>query len=397
MVDTVSALSRVGPATPVQTPAVPPAFGVGQQHVGAVLRVLPQGGVLAELNGQPLILEPGVALQPGDTFVATVTQTAPTLVLQLTRHASPGAASQAVLTALPLPTASPAAQAVTGSPLTPAQLKSYLEASQPLGQSLIALAQLLAQQPLLQELDAPLLQALRETLAVLQPRREEPPDAAQLQEQVDRAGLNYEKKVERAVQGEPGAMAALAKDLKGQLLALAQRLEQVSHDPQAPQAREATALLPQVTRTLENLEFQQVVQQFAPAEQQPIVLSLAQPFSALTQPMSLAVQRDGQAGTATTEAPERYTLVLQLDLTGLGPLQIAATVQGPDLTTAFQVHDAAIAALVHEASPELVAQLQALGFHTQVSCAVQPHLAPDPGLQVPRVLAQATHLVDMTI
>ena len=100
MVETVGSLNRAGAAAPPLSPALAPAFSVGQQHVGAVLRVLPQGGVLAELHGQHLILEPGLNLGPGDTFSATVAQVTPTLVLQLTRNETNVPVASAALTSV---------------------------------------------------------------------------------------------------------------------------------------------------------------------------------------------------------------------------------------------------------------------------------------------------------
>src|SRR5205823_10410603 len=67
-------------------------------------------------------------------------------------------------------------------------------------------------------------QELRDTLAALSPQSALPPDAAQLKDQIDRSGLNYESKVQQMLTGElPSAVAALAKDLKGQLLELSHR------------------------------------------------------------------------------------------------------------------------------------------------------------------------------
>lgn len=399
MVATVGTLNRVGAAVPVPAPSVAPTFGVGEQHVGTVLRILPQGGALATLHGQHLVLEPGVALHPGDTFVATVAQVTPELVLQLTRSDPDLTHLQGVLTASAFPPSAALAptQTTTASPLTPAQLKAYLEASQPLGQGLAGLAQLLEQHPWLQRLDAPLVENLRATVTLLRPEGDLPPDAAQLQEQAERSGVNYEKKVERAVQGEAGVAAALAKDLKGQLLQLAQHLESWSHNASAPQAQDAADLLPQVTRLLESVEFQQVVNQLAPAAHQPVVLPLMLPQGATSQPMSLAVRREGHAGATAPDASEPYSLVLQLELTGLGPLHIAATVHGSQVTTTFQVQAPEIAALVQEAAPELIGSLRQLGFLAQVACDVQPHLVVEVRPQVPRTLSQAMHLVDVTI
>src|SRR2546425_906469 len=86
---------------------------------------------------------------------------------------------------------------------------------------LLALAHMLSSHPWLHEMAPALSQELRDTLAALYPQSALPPDAAQLKDQIDRSGLNYESKVQRMLMGDlSSAVAALAKDLKGQLLEL---------------------------------------------------------------------------------------------------------------------------------------------------------------------------------
>ena len=82
-----------------------------------------------------------------------------------------------------------------------------------------------------------LTQGLRDTLAGLYLQRELPLDAAQLKDQIDNSGLNYESKVQRLLMGElPSAVVALAKDLKVPVIALSQLSRQVEmRDDKRPQ------------------------------------------------------------------------------------------------------------------------------------------------------------------
>lgn len=369
-------------------------LSIGQSLVGEVVRVFPQGGiapqggVLVNVQGQQILLEPGQPLAPGQTITLTVMQVVPTLMLQLTDNTAVQPS-----TALPALTAVPEGQE---SMVTASQFKAYLAARQPFGAIVTGLVDLLRHQPLLHALAPGLTQDLGDTLAVLQSQAALPPDAAQLKEQVDRSGLNYESKVRRALTGESALTAtALAKDLKGQLLALSHRLEQYAHTGTAAQQQEAAAGLERITRAVQALELQQLAN--ALREHQPLVLPLVNPFVSPPQTTQLTVQRDGgQAGHGAAE-PERYTVALSLALSALGTVHIEASVQGATVSATLYVADPAVAALLRAAMPELTAGLQALGLRARVACELQERLAQECAPPLPRALTRAVTLVDITV
>ena len=243
-----------------------------------------------------------------------------------------------------------------------------------------------------------LTQGLRDTLAGLYLQRELPLDAAQLKDQIDNSGLNYESKVQRLLMGEPpSAIAALAKDLKGQLLELAHRLELLAHAETDPRNREAVAVLAQVQRAADALEFQQLSNQCALQEHRPLVLPLVHPIAYPTQTMQLSIHREGhQEGMATAEQ-EHYTVTLSLDLSALGPLHIEAAVHGPVVAATFRVADPTVAEFLRAALPDLHAQLQALGLTPGVTCAVEEPAPQDSEGCIPRSLTRAVKLVDVKV
>jgi len=204
----VAPLGRV-----VSLAEVPPidlsrTFAVGQSLLGTVVRIVPYGDVLVNFNGQHVLLPLGQQLVPGQTLAATVIQVSPTLMLQLTDDPALSVPAGGTLTLSQMP------QEEAQGVLTASQLKEYLTASQPFGQTLTMLGELLTTYPLLHDIAPGLTQALQDTLTVLQPQGDEPPDATQLQEQVDRSGINYESKVQRALTGASSNIAVeLAKDL----------------------------------------------------------------------------------------------------------------------------------------------------------------------------------------
>jgi hypothetical protein len=297
------------------------------------------------------------------------------------------------LPAEPTRALSPAPQEGQQSLLTTDQLKAYLLASQPFAETVTTLGHMFSSHPWLHDM-AP---ALRDTLAALYPPRALPPDAAQLKHQIDRSGLNYESKVQRMLMGDlPSAVAALAKDLKGQLLELSHRLDLLIHVEIDPRSREATTVLAQVKRAADAVEFQQLSNQFALREHRPLVLPLIHAFASCTQTMQLIVHREAPQEARPAADQEHYTVALSLDLAVLGPLHIAAAVHGSAVAATFRMADPAVAEFLRAALPDLHARLQMLGFTTPcVTCTVQEPTTQDREGGFPRSLTRAVKLVDV--
>jgi hypothetical protein len=172
-------------------------FAIGQRLQGVVVRIVPHGGVLVNFDGQPVLLALAPQVVPGHILTATVAQVSPTLLLQLTDElplSLPAETTRAL---------SPAPQEGQQSVLSAAQLKAYLLASQPFGETVTTLGHMLSSHPWLYDMAPALGQELRDTLAALYPPRALPPDAAQLKDQIDQSGLNYESKVQRTWERVP--------------------------------------------------------------------------------------------------------------------------------------------------------------------------------------------------
>jgi hypothetical protein len=367
-------------------------FAVGQRLQGEVVRIVPHSGVLVNFGGQPMLLTLAQQVVPGQTLTATVAQVSPALILQLTDEVPVSLPPEPTLTLAPVP------QEDHQAALTASQLKEYLLANQPFGETVTTLEHLLISHPWLHDMVPALTQELQDTLAVLHPQSALPPDAAQLKDQVDRSGLNYESKVQRMLMGDlPHAIAALARDLKGQVLELSHRLEQLTHSETDPRSREAAATLAQVKRAVDALEFQQLSNQFALQEDRPLVFPLVHPFASPMQTAQLSIHRDGHQEGRSAADQEHYTVALSLDLSALGPLHIEAAVHGPTVSATFRVEDPAVAEFLRTALPDVQARLQALGFTTDVACAVQEHVTQDSEACVPRSLTRAIKLVDVKI
>jgi hypothetical protein len=367
-------------------------FAIGQRLQGAVVRLVPHGGVLVNFGGQPVLLALAQQVVPGQILSATVTQVSPALLLQLTDESPLSLPAETTLTL------SPAPQEGQQGVLTASQLKAYLMANQPFGEMVTTLGYVLDSHPWLHDMAPALSQELRDTLVALYPQNALPPDAAQLKDQIDRSGLNYESKVQRRLMGElPSAGAALAKDLKGQLLELSHRLAPLTHAETDLGSREAATVVAQVQRAAEALEFQQLSNQFALQEQRPLVLPLMHPFASPSQTMQLVIDREGYQEERPAAEQEHYTVALSLDLSALGPLHITAAIHGSAVSTTFRVSTPAVAEFLRAVLPDLHVRLQTLGFTPCVACAVQEPTTQDSEGYVPRALTRAVKLVDIKV
>ena len=367
-------------------------FAIGQRLQGEVVRIVPHGGVLVNFDGQPVLLALAQQVVPGQILTATVAQVSPALLLQLIDELPLSLPVETTLSFVPVPQEGPQ------EALTAAQLKAYLMANQPFGAIVTTLGQVLSSHPWLHAMAPALSQEIRDTLTALSPQSALPPDAAQLKDQMDRSGLNYESKVQRMLMEDlTSAVAALAKDLKGQLLELSHRLDMLTRAETDPRSGEATAVLIQVKQAADALEFQQLSNQFAPQEQRPLVLPLMSPFVSPTQTMQLVIHREGrQAGRPATEQ-EHYTVALSLDLSTLGALHIEAAIHGSAVAATLRVATPAVAEFLRSALPDLHARLQTLGFTPCVACTVQEPTIQDSERCVPRSLTQAVKLVDIKV
>jgi hypothetical protein len=295
-------------------------------------------------------------------------------------------------------TLSPTPQEGHQGVLSTSQLKAYLIANQPFGETVAALGDMLSRQPWLYEMMPALTQAFRDTLAVLSPHPALPPDAAQLKAQVDRSGLNYESMVQGLLMEEfPSAGAALAKDLKGQLIELSHRLELLEHAGTDLRGREVAAALAQVQRATDALEFQQLSNHCAVQEHRPLLLPLMHAFASPSQTMQFIMHHESHQERRAAVDKEHYTVALSLDLSTLGLVHIKAAVYGSAVAATFHVADPVVAEFLRAALPDVHARLQALGFTPCIACVLQESVPQDGEGCFPHSLTRAVQLVDVKV
>jgi hypothetical protein len=113
-------------------------FAIGQRLQGEVVRIVPHGGVLVNFDGQPVLLALAQQVVPGQILTATVAQVSPTLLLQLTDELPLSLPAETTLTLAPAP------QEGHQEVLSAGQLKAYLMANQPFGETVATLGYVLS-------------------------------------------------------------------------------------------------------------------------------------------------------------------------------------------------------------------------------------------------------------
>jgi hypothetical protein len=390
----VGTIVRVLPTPPGQSHDLSQRFTVGQILKGIVLRALPEGKTLVNFAGQHLILELGQPMLKGQTFLAAVEQSAPTLALKVISDPAPNsnalASGQQALAAELGETTPP-----TPGTLNAAQLTSYLVAKQPLGNMVAALQNHLINSPLWRTTDPTLLQRLEQTLAALLPQDPSPPDAAGLKEQVARSGINYEAKVQHVLtsNASPLEQAALANDLKGQLLEVLHKLDQAS-----TRNGETVEIHQHVQQALHNIEFQQLSNLFAQQENQSLLLQLMHPTFPASHTAKLYFRANPRQSGGSQAESQDYTLVFLLDFTALGNLRIDASVRGPSVSATIRTEDETVADFIVAQTPSLTARLHDLGFQAEIRCCAQETVSLDIDDSLTRVLmAKPSRLLDIKV
>jgi Flagellar hook-length control protein FliK len=235
---------------------------------------------------------------------------------------------------------------------------------------------------------------LTTTLAALLPHEAPLPDAATLQEQVDKSGLNYEAKVADFLSkpAVPTDQAALTQDLKGQLLELLSKLDQLSTTHE-----DVSAIRQQVQQALQTIEFQQLANLFAHQEHQSLLLQFMHPSFATSHTAQLYCRVDPSDASTPPDESRGYTLVFLLDFTSLGPIRIDAVVRQAHITATISTAEAAVADFITTHTPLLRARLQALGWQAEVHCRAQEEVPLEVEDTFSRLLmAEPSRLLDVT-
>ena len=398
----------------------------GQVVNGTVSQVIDNSTVAIQSNGQTLTAKVPITTPNADGTTQPAVDTATLLLQSLDKsltQSSDAPLPSTVLTQNPLSAGDTVSakveQVANGYVLVvqpknadvsqlkviePSMIKPYLPAKQPFGEMVDNLQNTIVNNPVLSDLkiDPQLLANIKNTLSLL--LSDNPtPDANTLKNQVAQSGANYEAKVKNALtEGADGTIKGnkevLVKDLKGQLLQLGKDIEKVTAgaDPSLPapvagrQSQQASNVLQTIKQATDNIELNQLTNQFAKQENQPILLQIPYQQSDTGKTVSLYVKNQGGGNGGKPGDKQNYSLVFLLDMSSLGNMRVDTQVTNNKLSIKIGAENQSVVDFIQSHTADLKNQLQQIGFSTDVSCTKQkpedmqvvdrltPSLAKDP-------------------
>lgn len=209
---------------------------------------------------------------------------------------------------------------------------------------------------------------------------------------IETLGLAHEAVLRAAVE-RPGRLPEAMEDLKGLLLSLKERLEirpssAAGAEAQRPDAdAQAPRLVGQAAdgfvKAVELAQWQNIANR---AQDGPIVLSVPFAFPDGMSAGELRIHRDGKKGRGREE-DGATTVVLLLDMAGLGSIRIDAWISPKRAAVRVTMSQEDAARFVSGLLPELAGRLSAMGYETHAMCGVAAKGAESVGLDAPPIPA----------
>ncbi|MCL0046291.1 flagellar hook-length control protein FliK [Nitrospinaceae bacterium] len=225
--------------------------------------------------------------------------------------------------------------------------------------------------------------------------------SVQLKQQIDLSGINYESKVKNIFQGkEPFEVPLNVKiDLKGQLIMLLELIEvrSVEKDTSVSQRRQFMEVVKVLHRAIENIELQQLTNQFARQENQPVLLQIPDPFI-FGKTVNLYLRRPDDEGKGKgNKNNDDVLLVFLLELSALGSLRVDAKMNKESISVRIDVENQNVAQFIDGNLKEFCSCLRDLGFEVNASCCVVPNIDEELDKQLNQLLIyESDRLVDLT-
>ena len=225
--------------------------------------------------------------------------------------------------------------------------------------------------------------------------------STQLKEQIDLSGINYEPKVKNIFQGKvPFEIPFnVRNDLKGQLTKLLEVLEAkiVEKDISASQRRQFTEVIKVLLRAVENIELQQLTNQFARQENQPILLQIPDPFM-VGKTVNLYLRHPEDEGKGKEDKNnDDVLLVFLLELSVLGNIRVDAKMNKESISIKIDVESENVAKFIDDNLKDFCSRLSSLDFEVSASCCVVGTIDRKLEKQLDQLLTcDSDRLVDLT-
>ena len=223
----------------------------------------------------------------------------------------------------------------------------------------------------------------------------------QLKQQIDLSGINYEPKVTNIFRGKEPFEVPLnvTIDLKGQLMKLLDLIElrSVKKDTSVSQRRHYMEIIKVLHRAIENIELQQLTNQFARQENQPIVLQIPDPFIT-GKTVNLYLRRpDEEEKGKGKKSNDDVLLVFLLELSALGNLRVDAKMNKESISVRIDVENQDVAEFIDSNLKDFCACLGDLGLDVKASCSFVRNIDGELDRQLNQLLKyDSDRLVDLT-
>ena len=191
----------------------------------------------------------------------------------------------------------------------------------------------------------------------------------------------------------------MGRDLKGQLLEMLRTIEVCAEEKDVPpnQRRQFMEVIKTFRRAVDNVELQQLTNQFARQENQPIVLQIPDPFFTGKTVKLYLRQIDDDKRERKNREKEGVLLVFLLDLSALGNLRVDAQMNKEVVAVKINVESKAIAQFIDTNLNDFCCRLADLGFEVKATCCVVSNIENDFEIELNQLLVDdCERLVDLT-
>ena len=340
----------------------------GKEVSGEVIRVIDKNSILARINQNKIRVHTLHAenFKPGDPIFARVIKEGEGYYL----HAD---------------SSDPIRR-----PVVPAMIRPYLSHYKTLTNTVSSIKKWVLEHPLLSEIkiDPALIERIKDTVKILQPRDPAQLDGTKIREMIDRSGIHYEAKLKNLNFENLTAerRMELGRDFKGQMLELAKTVESELSKANLPDIliKQGSELLTQIRQAIQNIEFQQLSNQYSKQENYPLLLQIPHSFFGEGETVKIYIRdyRNYQKENNKNEA-DVFNLVFLLDLSALGNLRIDSRVNQTSISINIFGQSTDVIDFINQRTPELEVRLKELGFQVTISGQVQDQV----DMEVPDILS----------
>jgi len=355
--------------SPSQREAFFATLTVGQLLEGKMVKALSDHTFLINFKGLEVVAESAVALKAGEQIQVRVVQTHPQMVVSLITEALP---EQKVLSLI----------------------RSYLPLNLNWGELVESLSRILKseERSLLEvTVGKEMVEQLVTCLSSLFYDESKVGESNYLRQFIERSGLLYESKLTHTLfQGEGAVQqpfATTARDLKGLLLELSQKLEDGmgrSKEPGEVVSGKVGELLQMVHSSIKRIELHQLVNYLTGKNDQQLVFQIPFALPEGVKTAELYLRYGGQRGKKKKSDHDEFYIIFLLAMRGLGDLRMDTHIVKKSINCTIQVGKKETAHFVKNNLSDLSQRLEALGFKVaKLECSVQrsKHLAQDTPLQ----------------